>query len=178
MAHRAAILRVVLAVLGAGILAGGLAADLQYLAAAGMVASACAELIGIAMIKLQTTSPTLRLMQSAGQALPSVALAVVLPVAMLVAVGVVIEAIVVGGVESVLSARKNGVTMRGGVSRRVIMHGANFAVLGALALWLALPGSGVIAGTDAASLAQTAAGAATLVAMVAGVDATLALRRR
>lgn len=178
MAQRAAILRVVLAVLGAGILAGGLAADLQYLAAVGVIASACAELIGIAMIKLQSGSPTLRLLHSASQALPSVALAVVLPVAMLVAAGVVIEAAVAGGVESVLAARNNGVTMRGGISRRAILHGANVAVLGSAAVMAHLAGLDVIAGTDAARLAGLAAGAAVLAAMVSGVDATLALRRR
>lgn len=177
MQLRATAFQLLLALAGACIIAAGLASDLHWLAALGLGTSACAELLGVGMVKLQSGSPALRLMQATGLALPSVAVATLMPLALLVAVAVVIEASLAGGVGSVLAARNNGVRMGGGLVRLLALRGANLLLLAAAAQGV-VTGLNVIAGTDSAGLVAVSVGWAMLVALIAGVDATLALRRR
>jgi hypothetical protein len=175
MKQRALLIQAILAALGAGVLAGGLLGKVQWLALAGVVASACAELLGLLLCKLQAGTPGVRLAQGAALAAPSAALALVLPLSMLAAAAVVIEAALAGGVQAVLASRGTGAAMRGATSRVLLLRGANLLVLAAGAV---LAGLDVTAGTEAGRLVAWGLVLALGSAGLAGVDATVALRGR
>jgi len=170
--------QLLLAVIGAFVLLCGMLTDLHWLAAAGLAASAGSELLGLALAKLPANSPALRLMQSTSMALPSVAVSMLMPGALLVAVAVVINAVLSGGVDSVLVSRGQGIKMGGVAVRQIVLHMSSLAILLAATLSQGLIGNGVIAGTDAAGALWVGVGWAVAVGVISGVDATVALRRR
>ncbi len=170
--------QLLIASLGAAVLICGMLLDLHWLAAAGLAASAGSELLGLVALKLPPGSPAIRLVQGLCQALPSIAVAAVLPGALLVVVAVVINGVMAGGVEGVLISRNQGMQMGGDRLRRGLLGVASLGVLAAAALHLGLFSPGVIGGTSALQVLQVSIGWAAWAALIVGLDATLALRRR
>ncbi|MBX3472775.1 MAG: hypothetical protein KF754_00120 [Planctomycetes bacterium] len=168
-------IRFVFALGGATVLACGVLLDLHWLSLAGLVTSACAEALGLTLAKLPASTPGLRLMQATGQALPSLGVAAIMPLAMLVAAAVVINAILSGGVESVLMTRGNGHTMGGHTARTLALGASNASALAGAGL---ASGAFVIPGTTGAGLIVVGVGWAVVAATTCAIDATVALRRR
>lgn len=167
-----------IALLGAAVLVCGMLLDLHWLAAAGLAASAGSELLGLVLLKLPPGSPGMRLVQGLCQALPSMAVATMLPAAMLVVVAVVINGVMAGGVEGVLIARNEGIQMGGDRLRRGLLGVATLGVLLAAAMSAGLIAPGVIGGTSPAQVLVVSVGWAAWAAVLVALDATLALRRR
>jgi hypothetical protein len=136
--HRLIHFRLTLAVTGGVALALGVWLDLDWLAASGLAASAAAEALGQAAVRVAVNTPNLRLAQAAAETLPSVGMAVVLPEALLVAAAVVVRPLVCGAMETVVISRGLEFPQGAGATRRTVTSGANFllviATLAALGL--------------------------------------------
>jgi len=140
--RRVPLIRLVLALLGVCLLACGVWLNLPWLAGAGLAGLVLAELAGQAALRVAASSPALRLAEAAGETLPSIGVALVLPQAMLVAAAIAVRPLVCGAIETVKVSRGNAATRTGRGLRRTLTAGANLLLVAAAASSLGLAALG------------------------------------
>lgn len=162
--HRLIYLRLALALTGVCVLALGMWLELHWVAAAGLAASAAAEALGQAAVRVAVNTPSMRLAQAVAETLPSVGMALVVPEALLVAAAVVVRPLVCGAMETVVISRGLEFPQSAGATRRTVTSGANFllviatlAILGLLAIRLDWAEIAVWGAVTAACLASAGA---------------------
>lgn len=169
--------RVTFAVLGLLALMAGALLDTTWLAGSGAAAAAVSDLIGIARARVRHPEPLLRLLRATCEALPSIGVAAYEPLAIGVAVAVVLYALMAAGLETVSVSR--GLTLgnvRGETSRRVTSALCSMALLGipAALAWGRTPQS--LIGRDAGTVAAVVVSVAILVALRGMLDVALEVR--
>ncbi len=169
--------RFTFAVLGLLALIAGALLDSTWLAGSGAATAGVSDLMGLARARMRHPEPLLRLLRATCEALPSIGVAAYEPLAIGVAVAVVLYALMAAGLETVSVSR--GLTLgnvRGETTRRVMSALCSLAVLGipAVLVWGRTPQS--LLGRDSRTVAAVVVSVAMLVALRGMLDVALEVR--
>jgi hypothetical protein len=171
-------LRLIAAVLGAGLLVPGLSLGWLWLAIPGVVAIAAAEAIGLRQLRTTLQEPRDRILRTLAEMLPSIGAAAAAPVALGVAMCVAVFAVTASGLDTVAVSRGTPFTRRPGETlRRVFTGGASLFLAVIVTLELAEVDLAEAVGAELGALVWVAVAVVALVSVRALTDLALELRR-